>query len=206
MVLKKLIQSVAISRLIIYFVIIGFLPTVYVGYNFLKKRKEWEQVAYKLRATRHLSQVNASKQSLNQLVRERYVDVDPFYLDNQLESIVFLKKERESLEKILKSPTYTGNEGIEKRYAYLISAENRLQFTEVELPRGEGFQENIASLSHSIEVDEEDLQELLAHIETYHQHQPQLIITDFKLKRKTNLDGIEVFELTTKLLKREFLK
>ncbi|MFZ0564757.1 MAG: hypothetical protein WAM28_00975 [Chlamydiales bacterium] len=206
MKVKKQLDSISVSRWILYLVILGLFPLVYVGYDFLKKKQKWESVLHRVATVRRLSETKERRQSVNHLIREKYADVDSFYIDKELESLSFLEKERESLEKILQSQTFTGNEWVENRFAFISGGKNSLQFVEEELQLGEGFQESIETLSHPVEVDSNDLKNILTGIETYSQRQPQLIITDFMFKRKSNPEGSEVYELTTKFLKREFIK
>ncbi len=204
--LKKQLKSISISRLITYLVIISLFPLIYVGFNFLKRKQRWESVSQRIEAVRHLAEIKTRGQSINHLIREEYADSDPFYIDTQLESLSFLNKEKEALEKMLQNTLFTGNEWVENRYTFITSEGNRIRFTEGDIQKGEGFQESITTILHPVEGDIEDLKEFLARIETYCRSQPQMVVTDFTLNRKTYPSSNEVYELTVKILKREFIK
>lgn len=201
---NSLMSSIPFPRLIIYIVILSFLPLLFVGYRYTKKNQEWEAVQTQLLAVRRLSETKARKQYLNTLVRSNYSEADQLYIDNHLESLSFLKKEREALQKLLLNPTFTGNEAAEKRYAFLSSEANRFEFNQGSIQTAEGVQESNLMLAHPVEIDTQDLKEILTRIEGTRKGKPQLIITDLKLHKKAHRTGNEVFELNMKLLKREF--
>ncbi len=203
--IKKFINSLPVTRLLIYVIVIGFLPIVFAALHYLQKNKEWETVSDRILDINHFSMTAARKQALNTVVRHVYGDSDQFYLENQLEQLSFLKKEKETLEQLLKSPTFTGNEATEKRYAFLNSALNRFKWIQGSIQVAEGIQETDVILSHPVEVDASDLKEIFTRIEGSRKGKPQLIISDFKLNKKEFINGNEVFELNMKLLKREFI-
>lgn len=204
--MKKLSQSIPLSRLALYIVLAGFLPLLFVGYFYTKEKNEWSAVADRIMAVHSLSEQKARKQSLNNALRKKYSDADYFYLDNQVETLSFLKKEREALESLFQNPSFTGNEAAEKRYAFLLGEANRLHFTEGSVQSGEGLQETIEIQAHPVEIDTQDLKEILVRLEGNRPGKPQLVITDFKLNKKAHPNGNQVFELNLKLLKREFVQ
>lgn len=204
--MKKRAPIIPLSRLTLYIAIAALLPLFFVGYFYSKEKNEWNAVADQIMAVHSLSEKKARKQSLNNAIRKKYSDADCFYLDNQVESLAFLKKEREALENLIHNPSFTGNEAAEKRYAFLLGEVNRLKFTEGSVQSGEGLQETTEIQAHPIEVDTQDLKELLARLEGNRPGKPQLLITDFKLNKKMHSNGNQVFELNLKLLKREFVQ
>ncbi|MCH9628120.1 MAG: hypothetical protein S4CHLAM2_17730 [Chlamydiales bacterium] len=202
--MKKMISSIPFSRLVIYLVVLGLLPLFFVGYTYTKQKNEWDFVARRIMSVRSLSEQKARKQSLNTIVRNKFSNTDPFYLDNQVASLSFLKKEREALDNLIQNPSFTGNEAAEKRHAFLSGEANQVQFTEGAVQSGEGVQERMVSLAHPVEVDTHDLKEILTRIEGNRPGKPQLLVSDFKLNKKAHPNGNEVYELSLKLLKREF--
>ncbi len=202
--LKKLSLNLPFNRALIYLVVIGFLPLVFMVFHYTQKKREWDAVSEQINAIHHLSESKARKQYFNTIVRNAYSESDPLYLENQLEPLSFLKKERETLQQLLQSPTFTGNEAAEKRYAQLTSHANRLEFLQGSPQATEGIQETVCWLSHPVEIDSHDLKEILNRLEGKRKGKPQLLITDFKCHKKTLLSGNEVFELNIKLFKREF--
>lgn len=202
--MNKLLQSIPFSRLVIYIVLLTLFPVFGIGFLYLKEKNTWNEVAEQILTVHSLSEQKARKQSMNTTVRKKYAKADDFYLDNQVETINFLKKEREALENLVQNPTFTGNELAERRYAFLSGEANRLQFTQGAVQGAEGVQETTVILAHPVEVDNQDLKELLMRVEGNRPKKPQLLITDFKLNKKAHSNGNEVFEVNMKLLKREF--
>lgn len=203
--LKKIAQKITLNRLLTYFVLLGFVPIIFAFFHFAKKKKEWDAVLQNILSVEHLAANICRKQALNTTVRTVFAEADPFYLEKQLESLSFLKKEKEALEQLFKSSTYTGNEIAEKRYAYLTSQANRLEWLQGSSLTSEGIQQIEIFLAHPVEIDAYDLKEILTRVEGNRKGKPQLVFTDFKLNKKEHLSGNEVFELNVKLLKREFM-
>jgi hypothetical protein len=202
--LKKAIASLPISRLIIYLVLVGLLPLFVALVHASAKRKEWDAISQQMMSLQHYSANSARKQALNRTVRTLYGDAEHMYLENQLEPLGCLKKEKEALEHLLNSPTFTGNEAAEKRYAFLSSRANHIEWVQGSMQAAEGIQQADLLMAHPIEVDAHDLKEILARIEGNRKGKPQLIITDFRVVKKGLPNANEVFELSMKLLKREF--
>ena len=202
--LKELSQKLPFNRVMIYLAVLGSLPIIFTAFHYLQKNREWDVVSEQINAINYLSETKARRQYFNTIVRNVYADSDPLYLENQLESLTFLKKERETLEQLLQSPTFTGNESAEKRYSHLTSSGNRLEFLQGSPQISEGIQETVCWLSHSVEMDSHDLKELLTRLEGNRKGRPQVVITDLKCQKKSLLSGNEVFEVNIKLLKREF--
>ncbi|MCC5832183.1 MAG: hypothetical protein JJU12_03980 [Chlamydiales bacterium] len=204
--MKKFAHSIPFSRLVLYIVLTGILPLFFTGYLYTREKNEWNAVADRIIEVHNLSEQKARKQSLNKAVRKKYRDADYLYLDNEIEPLLFLKKEREALENLIQTPSFTGNEGAERRYAFLLGEANRLRFTEGSVHSWEGVQETAEIQAHPVEVDTSDLKEILARIEGNRPGKPLLLITDFKLNKKAHPNGNQVFELNLKLLKREFVQ
>lgn len=202
--LKKSISSLPLHSLLTFMIFLGFLPIVFMTLHFYQKGQEWNQVLEKIRKVHELSEAKVRKQYLNTIVRNTYSETDQFYLENQLESLSLLKKEKERLEQLLQNPTFTGNEIAEKRYSFISSNANRLSFMQGSPQSAENVHEVACILSHPVEIDTIDLKEILNRIEGNRKGKPQLIISDFRLNRKSHLNGNEVYELNLKLKKREF--
>ncbi len=202
--MKKLTDSIPFSRLLIYIALLGLMPLFVVGWHYTKEKAKWKTITERIMTIHSLSEKKARRQSLNTAVRTIHAKADSFYLDNQVESLKLLKKEREALENLIHNPSFTGNEATEKRYTFLNGEANRLKFTDGAILSGDGLQETIETQAHPVEVDTHDLKEILARVEGNRPGKPQLLITDFKLHKKAHSNGNQVFELNLKLLKREF--
>jgi hypothetical protein len=138
----------------------------------------------------------------------RYSHADPYFLDNQIESLTFLQKEKRELEALRDHPALADKRSIEERLAFLKSDQNRLAFTEEAISTASRIKETEERQRHPVEIEEDDLKKLLSLIEDVPidsfspvENAPQVIITDFNLKKKT-----KVLEIEMKLLTREFSK
>lgn len=204
--MKKIYNKIPTSRLAFYSVILMLLPLFFAGYAYFTKNKEWETVSDRMLAIHQFSEKKARQQSLNIAVRKKFNQIDSFFLDHHVEPLNLLKKEQEALENLIQTPSYTGNEVAEKRYAFLCGEGNHIQFTQGSVQSAEGIQETTEILAHPVEVSVEDLKELLTRIEGNRPNKPLLLITDLKLNKKTHASGNEVYNLNLTLLKREFIQ
>ena len=108
--LKKLLDKIPFNRLMVYLIALGFLPVVLAGFHYLHKKQQWDDVSSSIQSIQSVTEIMARKQYLNAIVRNTFTEVDQTYIENQLETLSLLKKERENLEQLLRSPTFTGNE------------------------------------------------------------------------------------------------
>ncbi len=99
--LKKTSLSIPFSRLVIYLMVLGLLPLVFVGYHFFSQKQQWNLVNQQIFSVREIAEGKIRKQHLNTLVREKFSDFDQFYLNHHLETLSFLRHEKESLEKVI---------------------------------------------------------------------------------------------------------
>lgn len=200
------------QRLLLYILIAGFLPIVFVVIHFFGERQSLEELENRLQHVQELSFVREKKQATNISLRNHFRDADHFYIDKHLETLVFLEPEIEALQKISSNKNYADDEYVKKRLEFLTGNSNSLSFTEGVVQSYPLFQETTETLTHPVEVNISDIKHILARVEgtEFHQipipeHRPQLIILDFKLDRKSLTEKNEVYLLNLKLLKREFL-
>lgn len=144
---------------------------------------------------------------------KRYCKANPYFLDEHIESLPFLQKEKNRLESLLKHPAWPAKGPIQDRLASIESEKNRLLFKEENIQTNSQVKETEEKQKHPIQIDQEDLQKLLSYLEDLpigsHEpllQSPQLIIRNFHLKKQKTPFQNEVFELEMDLLKREFLK
>ncbi len=141
----------------------------------------------------------------------RYANSDPYFLDQKIESLLFLQNERQQIECLLRHPALPHKQSLQERHSFLSDSSNRLVFAEENIQTSGRMKETDEKLRRSVQVDEKDLQQLLALIEDIPvgpylplNGSPQLIIQDFRIKKiKTPLES-EIFEIEMDLLKREF--
>ncbi len=198
------LRDIPFSRVILYLLLIGLLPIIGIGYFYTKEKKAWTEVSKHLETVQHLTQVKGLRQAPNNLVRKRFTNANPLYIDQHLESLSLLSKEKKALEELFNRPAFTGDDVAENRYAFLAGETNRLLFAERGVEVAEGMRETLEVLTHPVELDMDDLTNLLDLIDGEHPDQPQLIVTDLKLQKNSTHSKTEVFELTLSLIKREF--
>ncbi len=198
-------KKIPFSRVLVYLIMLGLIPLFTVCFFYIKEKNSWSAVAEHIEMTSHQGQMKSSRQSINNLVRKKHEDADNLYIE-KLEALTFLNKEKEALEALFASRSFTGNENAELRYAFLCGKENVLHFTDKDAQKADKISETLETLAHSVEIDHADLRKILSLIEESSSHQPQMIITDFKLSKKAKADGNQVFELNCALIKREFEK
>lgn len=144
---------------------------------------------------------------------ERYSEADPYFLDNNIESLLFLQKEKKELQALSLHPAMADKHLTEERLKFLDSPQNRLAFVEETIRTGLRAKETEERQRHPVEIDEEDLKKLLSLIEDVPidsfsplEKAPQIMIIDFRLEKKTTSFKTKVLELEMKLLTREFTK
>ncbi|HSX26665.1 MAG TPA: hypothetical protein VLE89_06635 [Chlamydiales bacterium] len=142
---------------------------------------------------------------------QRYDHTDPYFIDQQIESFFFLQKERQQLELLLQHPAFPKKELIQERLSFLTSKENHLSFIEENIRISSQMKETEEKQRHPIQLDEEDLQKLLALIEDIpigsflpSVQSPQLLINNFTLRNLQPPLHTPVWEIQMDLLKREF--
>lgn len=140
-----------------------------------------------------------------------YCDSDPYFLDQQIESICFLEKEQEEVQSFLYA--FPQNSAIQDRLHFLTSDENKLQFIEETIQSFDQIQETEEKQRHPVQMSESDLQRILSRLENVPigpfdpaPKSPQFIVRDIQVKRTSTTLDTEVFEVEMNLLKREFKK
>ena len=190
------------GRLFLYGAILALLPLLTVSYHHFQIKNMWKEVQQEIEKVQLLLETKERRQAINSLVRKKMSQVN-IHLMDELKKRELLNHEKDALERLFASRTFTGNEAAERRYAFLSSNENRLDFVEGNYQDQVGVSECEISLFHPVEVDNRDIKKLLTLIEE-REGGPHLLFTDWKMTRKATGLGSEVFELNFKLLKREY--
>lgn len=210
-------NTIPVNRVVLYTLLIGILPVLFVAFLFFSQRNQLDDIQASLEYIEHQALIKEKKQALNVAVRQHFREADHFYIDKQIETLTFLEPEIEMLQKISNDKSFSDDERIKKRLDFLTatgsaSHGNEMVFSEGVVQSFPLFQETVETLVHSVEVNANDLQKILARVEGVEMggtkpgpNRPQLFITEFKLEKKTINDKNEVFQLNLKLVKREFL-
>ncbi len=203
---KNRISTIPLSRALIYLILLGLIPSLFIFWDYTSKRTKLARIAQTLAELQYKSAIQREKLSVNERVRHHYAHAESSYIDHTLHSLIFLGREKESLEKIMDNKNFSGDEVIEERYRFLSEGSNNLSLVETQVQSSEKMYETHLTLAHPVEIDIDDLQELLLKIETpLAPHAPQLFITDIEITRKKSLGEAEIYSLQKlKLIKREF--
>ncbi|GAB4226546.1 MAG: hypothetical protein Tsb0021_02630 [Chlamydiales bacterium] len=203
-------SSISPSRLMIYFILLSFIPIIFIGYRFLEHQTSIRRLHEKIESVKELHHLKEARQAVNLSVKEHYLNADHFYIDKHVETIELLSQEKENLRKILDQQHLVENEAAKKRLDYL-EVSNRISFSEGIVQSYPYFHETTETLIKPIEANQEDVSLILSRIEGVEMNEfqpgpnrPQLIVTDFRLEKKSTGDRNQVFQINMKLLKREF--
>jgi len=207
-----MLTSIPPKRLLIYLMMAGLVPIVIAWLTFSSKLEEVNLMETKVWQLQEQAFSREKKQSANMAVRGRFGDADHFYIDKNLETLVLLEPETESLKKMLRNPDFPEDENVKKRFDTLSGSGNSMVFTEGVVQSTPLFQEVAETLVHPVEINVGDLKQILCRIEgvpmdgcTPPSNRPHLIVLDFKIEKKNVSEKNQVFLLNLKLLKREYL-
>ena len=141
----------------------------------------------------------------------RYSQATPYFLDQTIESLPLLQKEKEQLKSLLNHPAFPESVAIKERLSFI--EENRLAFKEEKIETSKQMKEVQEKQRHPVQMDENDLKQILALLEDVQIdeclpkiHSPQILIKEFHLKKIETPLQQEVFEVEMDLIKREFSK
>lgn len=201
------------TRIIVYCLILGFLPLLFVGMNYMSQKSKQDTLSLSLsQAICDATNKNA-KEFVNKEVKAAYRDSNHFYIDQHIETISPLRDEVETLQKALSLGFHPAEDQFRKRLQFHQSGQNAISFVEGSVKAYPDFQETQESLAHPVEVNLDDIKAILSKIDgvcfnqdmALPEQRPHLIITDWKMeKKKTPVQ--EVYTLDIKLIKREYLK
>lgn len=204
-------KNIPQHRLLIYALVIGLLPIFPVVVGLWNRDTQLEGVNWLIDEVDYQARTYKKRQAVNIAVRNHYHEADHFYLDKHLETLVFLEPEMDALQRIVNNRNFAGDPIIKKRLDFL-SNENNMVFTEGVVQSYPHYQETVETLVHPVEVNIEDIKKILAKTEGLEMgpykpgpNRPQLIVLEYKIDKKNHPDNNEVFVLSMKLLKREFL-
>lgn len=197
------------KRLLLYILILlALLPLSALFWSYLKVSKAKELKINIERLTDEVV-IKEKKEALNKSVIASSQNADKFFIDKELETLLFLKEEIDALSKLLSEPNLAENDLYAARLE-LLKSKNSLAFSESNVQSYPGFTETLETLMKPVEMSSSDIAKLLGIIEGTGSaekralQKPQLIITEFKLDKKEQPSGNEVFQVNLKLLKREF--
>ncbi len=199
------------NRALLYILIVALLPVLLSSAYVMTRLKNLDDLNQEYESLKETLLFKDQRQASNKKVRAYFKDIDHFYIDKELETLSFLEPEIEVLQKIVSQKNFPDDEGIKKRLEFLMGSGNDLVFNEGVVQNYGPFQEVLETQAHPVEINVFDLKKILSRIEGIEiadneilKSRPQLLILDFKLDKKTSPDKNETYQLSMKLLKREF--
>ncbi len=142
---------------------------------------------------------------------EKYTLYDPYFLNNHIETLSFLKDENQAISRALDHPIFCSNKLLKKRKKSL--EENQLLFREENVQSTPIIKETNEVQIKRVELNLSDIEQLLSEVEDVplggyfpSKQRPQMFLTNFSLHRIKKTNSVEVFELECEIFKREFLK
>lgn len=195
------------SHLFILVIFVCFLLSAWASYSFIQRVviiKNWkEKVLFTEAKIPLLETLPLREKELAASVKNH----DPFYLEHTLGNMRLSRLEAYSLE----SSKDSLSEVQKKRLHFLMGKENSLLFSKGKMLKGPSLTSQEIKQEHPVEVDETDIQRILAHLEgvpigayTPSQGRPPLTIKKFSLKRKKETSqGFPSYSLDMELWKRE---
>ena len=125
-----MLNKIPINRLLLYLILLGFIPVVVVLAIFYTEKSEQSDLQNFIETIQQQAVISEKKQALNMTVRHHFRDADHFYIDKHLEKLVFLEPEIEALQHIVTDKNFTEDERVKKRLEYLTTSANSLVFSE----------------------------------------------------------------------------
>lgn len=197
------------NRVLLYIFIFSLFPLALALFRHTSQVGQLNELEAKVNYLQQAAIQRERKQASNLNTRLFFQGADRFYIDKQVESLPLLENESESLIKLANRKEIAEDPRINRRLSTLNN--NTLIFSEGMVQTFPFFNEIPEALAHSVEVDLNDLKKILAKIEGVKigafepgPHRPQLIITDFRLDRKTAPEESDLYNLNLKLIKREY--
>ena len=182
-----------------------FLAIIYLSFQ----KIQLQQLENRFAATAEKGKSTIEKKRRKEQFLNRFSEADPYFINKKIESLAFLETEKENLKILIQHPALPNKKLLKERFAFLSGEENRLAFSEENIRSSTKIKETDEKQRHPVQVDEKDLKKLFSLIEDVSINpfpSPQLIIRNFKLKKRETLLQNEVFEVEMELLKREWIR
>lgn len=205
-------QGISHTRLLIYCLVLGILPIVFVASHYMMQKSQQDRLEYAISDALRQAHIKNAREFQNKQVKAIFREHDHFYIDKEIETIIPLKDEIEALQKVLQRGFHPDEDQFRKRLVFLTNGQNAISFVEGSVKASPGFQETTENLAHPIEADLSDIKRILSRVEGVsldEQNQtllrPHLFITEMKMEKKRGVSQ-ELYTVDLKLVKREYLK
>lgn len=201
---KVFIYKKNIIFVLIFYILLIFSVLTFSYYRFSKLNDAEKKLGF------------LEQKSINTIAKRKeikdFIDkktsFDKCFVEKKLESLTFLENEKSILSNLLVHPVFSNSSHIKKRISFINSDQNKLKFLEENIKNSTFIKEADLTQTKTLEIDNIDLQKLLAIIEDVQidkyspeDTSPQLFIKNFSLtKKRENIFFIK----NMKIFKREF--
>ncbi len=193
-----------------FFFLLTLLPLFITTFHILGKQREMNDLENRYETTLLKAHHSLEKRHEKERFLARHCASDPYFLDQHIESFHLLQEEVDWLKSCQKHPALPDKRLITERLTHLLE-KNKISFIEEEIRTGKGYKETDEKMRKGVEMDESDIKRLLSLVEDLPigpfaplSKSPQLIITDFQIRKKSAPLNRETHEVKINLLKREF--
>src|SRR5579872_407387 len=83
----------------------------------------------------------------------RYTNPDPYFLDQRIESLLFLQNEKQQIDSLMRHPALPHKQSLQERYSFLTDGSNRLSFAEENIQTSGRIKETDEKLQYPVQVD-----------------------------------------------------
>lgn len=195
----------------VFFFALIVLPLIFVSIVLSHQSNELQDLEERFRKALRKERIALEKKGRKERFLKRYSNVNPYFIDQQIESIPLLQKERQKLTSLLNHPAFPESSDIRERLQFL--DHNRLLFTEGKIEVSSQMKEVEEKQKHRVQMDAADLKRVLSLVEdlsidTFSPtlQSPQLLIKELHIKKQQTPLHTEVFEVDMDLIKREFFQ
>jgi len=173
---------------------------LFVSSFYLKKRERLVLLEKELKDLKFQSVQFFEKEKEHELLRKKYSNGDPEFLEKTLSQLSFLQKEKDLLEILFSESSFGSYEPMQKRWIFLTSGENIINLKKTFEQQTPQYQETHYKFKHPVEVEKEDIEHILQIVEGEDKNAPQLILKDFFLEKKE--EGL--YQIDMEIIQRVF--
>ncbi len=195
----------------LFFFLFITLPVLGAAFFLFLAQAKLEELEARFAKAARKEKISFERKAKRERFIQRYSQANPYFLDQQIESLPLLQREKERLEALLHHPAFPDSRDLKGRLQFI--QENRLFFTEENIRTATHLKETDEKQRHPVQMDENDLQKVLSLIEDVPvgahlpaPARPQLIVQEMRIRKTETPLHTEVFEVEMDLLKREFNK
>lgn len=195
----------------LFFFVLCAIPLIIAALFLYSQHAKLEELETRFAAAARKEKLALERKARKETFLERYSHADPYFLDQKIESFLLLESERARLDSLMHHSAFPESPSIQERLEFL--NKNRFRFTEENIVASTDIKEVDEKQRHPVQMDETDLKKILSLIEDLpidsalpSNDSPQILIKEFRLKKKQTSLQTEIFEVEMDLLKREFTK